>query len=541
MTRQQTGNRCQDILTVHSGRIALFFATLSPASIWFFAGSKISNPWEVAAWTITSGVLLALVPHRRWARVLAWIQLLALPLIIVWIGTAAATGMAPSVPFIFSAASADFGELTAAVKVAFNQPAFIFASLLTIVCSIWAFKATRSIPHKSGNREAVIFLAALLPLGVSNVDTVPFFSSLVGVETRNTVPFLSFCSLAKESISIADRLYNRAPLNWVGGKHVSAATRQFTVRNGLSVFVIGESLRADSLIRSGRGPWSDKLSQRFEAGLGVRIADACAYGDATYISVPRLLTAVDVTDSYGAEQNPTILAMAKAGGAKTAIIYNHTFFLASEIGHDFVAKLAKLGAPVYDDDTVDALRFFCKRSGSGPKAVVIQLYGQHLIYSDRYPPSAFGPEPEGLTQAALDDLQYDRAAEYGVKILLDLAQVLDEQTEPSFLVFTSDHAENLPRDGTGKRLHALPLVGKNVTTVPVVILWNRAFANSARINALDELLKARGIIAHKDVPNAWLELVGWKDKSTVTASPVTYGMTKDYGQYSAFKCSELPP
>jgi glucan phosphoethanolaminetransferase (alkaline phosphatase superfamily) len=139
------------------------------------------------------------------------------------------------------------------------------------------------------------------------------------------------------------------------------------------------------------------------------------------------------------------------------------------------------------------------------------------------------------------ELRYGRSAEYGVHILLQLASILDEQKEPSFLIFTSDHGENLPSDKTGKKLHGGTFVGRYEVRVPVLLLWNRAFAASGRLRAIDPFLQAQGVISHRDVANAWLELVGWQGKSTVTAEPATWGKGRKSGREEAILYSRLDP
>jgi glucan phosphoethanolaminetransferase (alkaline phosphatase superfamily) len=169
------------------------------------------------------------------------------------------------------------------------------------------------------------------------------------------------------------------------------------------------------------------------------------------------------------------------------------------------------------------------------------LYGEHFYYEKRYPSGLFGPEPAGMSADALMEVRYARAAEYGVRVLMLAAAVLDEQTEPAFLVFTSDHGENLPSDGTGKRYHTGPSSGRFDTTVPALVLWNKAFLSSGRASPLDGLRHAKGLIAHQDVAKAWLALEGMPGQLVATPNPTTWGALEPGGRLERVACSLLKP
>ena len=364
----------------------------------------------------------------------------------------------------------------------------------------------------------------------------------MGPEARTAVPWLSHAGMVKEVVSglLEERAFGTSGLN-ENIRSGALASKQFEPMKGIGVLIIGESLRADSFLRNSRGEWSRALNARLNDGLGLRLPDACAGSNSTFFSVPRLLTAVDVADVDGAKRNPTLLAIAKAGGAITAYINNHEIWVVPETGHHFLAKTASMQINAFDGVAVEALSDFIQRTGAGPKAAVLHLYGQHFHYQDRYPALMFPPEPDGLDADALLELRYGRSAEYTVRVLLRAAEILDAQIEPSFLVFTSDHGENLPSDKTGKRFHAGPSSGKFDTTVPVVVLWNRAFAATGKPRRLEGLAKVQGLIAHRDVANAWLALEGKPGDVIPTSQPMTWGAVVPGQALGAISCATLPP
>jgi glucan phosphoethanolaminetransferase (alkaline phosphatase superfamily) len=196
--------------------------------------------------------------------------------------------------------------------------------------------------------------------------------------------------------------------------------------------------------------------------------------------------------------------------------------------------------PVLDDEVVVVLSDFVQRIGKGPKAAILHLYGQHFNYHDRYPDKYFKEEPPNMSSENLEGLRYARSAEYGLKVLLDVADILDQQTEPAFLVFTSDHGENLPMDHTGKRYHAGPVSGLNDTMVPVLILWNRAFADSGRQRLLKKLID-QPMIAHQDVAKTWLVLAGLPGNVEPSIRPTTWGSLEAGVRNAPLDCRALRP
>lgn len=514
-----------DSLIPQRGRVALFCAGLAPALIWVLSPGGLARPGTTLMWFLVCAGIGAAFPARR-LRWSAWIQALALPWTLSWIATVAITGMGPSSAVMASATKGAFKEVLIGIKMALATPMFVLTASVTLALLAWAFRATRKSATDTGNLPAIVLFCLLIPgsAAVLNGSHLQSFAMIVAPEARTSVTWFSHLGMAKEAFT--DTLDHMATGTTGVNEKVrsgAAATRQFAAADGLAVLMVGESLRADALLRADRGEWSRALQLRLDQGLGVRLPDACSGGNSTFQSLPRLLTAVDVADAAGAAQNPSILALAKAGGAKTAYINNHEIWVMPETGHDFTDKTSSMQFNALDEVAIESLEDFVKRSGAGPKAAVLHLYGQHFHYQDRYPARMFPAEADGLGEEALFALRYDRSAEYTVRVLLQAAQLLDAQTEPAFLVFTSDHGENMPADKTGMRFHSGPLNSSYDSTVPALVLWNRAFANAGKPKMLDGLTKAQGLIAHRDVANAWLALAGKPGAVVPTANPKTWG------------------
>lgn len=326
-------------------------------------------------------------------------------------------------------------------------------------------------------------------------------------------------------------------------RHVNEATAAFKAEKGVAVFMVGDSMRADALMVEGRGPYSTALKQRLSEGLGATLGNACAGGNGTFTSFPKLITFSEGVDPASAEGRPTLLAIAKAAGAKTAYINNHEIWVVPELGHDLNQKLSTVNSTVYDEMAVDAMGDFIAREKSESLAILLHLYGQHFFYQDRYPASLFGPEAGNLSKEALDEFRYHRAAEYGVYVLLKAMEVLDQLDAPAYLVFTSDHGENLPSDGTGKTFHAGPVNGRHDTYVPALVLWNRAFRDSDRFQRVTKLHRDDETfgapIAHRDLAQLWLRLMGHTTLTFSNEAPMTWGSLRVGERSGPIRCDAL--
>ncbi len=525
-------------------RVALATAILAPMCIWGITNAQLARPWSVAIWGLCTALFAASLP-KRFARWCAWTQLVMLPMTMGWIGAVAVSGAGPSVASTASITAGAFREVLTAALLAIYIPAFTIVVLLTLVCCVWAIRSTSCMPSRFPKWAAPFPIVTIAMLSTTAMDAMgfPSLSRLASPESKVSVPWLSHLEVIKEEVSLfLDRLASGESAAGPVTRNAETAPKLFDAEPGIAVFIVGESLRADAMLQPHRNVWSDQLLKRLQEGLGVRLPDACAGGNATFISVPRLMTGAAVDDQKGAAEMPTVLALAHAAGAKTAYINNHEVWVVPEVGHDLLLKTSSMQINTYDDVAISAMSDFLTRTSSTSKAVMLHLYGQHFNYEDRYPQRLFPPEPEGLSDDTLLELRYSRAAESGARMLMLAAQVLDEQKVPAFLVFTSDHGENLPSDNTGKRLHAGAWVGRNDTQVPVLILWNASFAAANRQKQLEPLIHAQGLIAHRDVANAWLQLVGMRAALTVTSDPKTYGASGVSTQHGmTVPCAQLRP
>lgn len=530
------------LISHHKTRFVFLITSLIPMLIWAMNDYIVTKPTPVFIWSMICGALAASFPRKLLRPALIWIFLSA-PITLAWIGSVALTGFGPSNAAFEAASHGPLEELQSAIALALTNSSFIFVALLTVAFTFLSGYLILYHPPRESKIWDSVFLIALLPFMVINLDGIGygFSTKLAPPEIRISNPWLHQIELGKSAITSAIDDAGRINRNDPEVRDAKKAEKLFEMQNGVAIFAVGDSSRADTFIQTKRGSWSAKLQRRFDNGLGVRLNDACSGGSSTADAIPRLFTGADIGDISAINQHPTILAKVKAAGARTAYISNHEMWLLPESGHDLIQRTTSMGKPAFDEVPVGVLADFLKRYPNVPRASIIHLYGQHFNYEQRYPNHEFGSAPSNLSEADLLEWHYEQAVEYGNKVLFELAKLIDEINEPAFIFFTSDHAENLPSDRTGKKFHALPSSGKFDTTVPAVVLWNKAFKESGKQKLLYELQSRTGLLAHQDLARAWLILAGMPGVIKKTNNPQTWGAKNPGERYRSISCADLHP
>jgi glucan phosphoethanolaminetransferase (alkaline phosphatase superfamily) len=347
--------------------------------------------------------------------------------------------------------------------------------------------------------------------------------------------------------------------NAAGGAHQEAHETIKITAPSLSVLVIGESMRADGLgpQKRTRGPWSMKLDDRVHAGFAAWLPPVCASHDSTETSVPMLITGVTPDRQREADEAPTGLSRLHSAGYDVGWIASgpQGLFAGPEIfkGHGLFwhsknTWLLNGGTPPLDEDLLPVAKNFISPLTSSsytgnPKALVLHLWGSHAVYQDTYPKTLFSPDPTGLSEEELENLQYDHSNEYGAKTLETVGEMLDDVKFPAFAVYTSDHGDNLLRDHNGLLRHLGARTSQAATMVPGFVMWNKAAAQSGiPRKVLSKIAKAQHL-AQVDLYRIWMALSGLDGKATVipTESPLVYGAVKLGDKYGPVPCSSLKP
>lgn len=539
-----------------AGRLLLLFAWTAPALLTLRNATSMTD--AALRLLVVAGMagVVAFLPGALWKAALV-ISVVLIPYTLWWCGFAAAGGGGPGYESAIATLQTNSSEASGAVKTVLTLPGFLLVAplhlgLIALACiaAISRRRATLGVSEVRAVRVAL--LLSLIPLvagaayGAAHYSPAAEYAPIFGRATLDS-PLGS----AEQIVEAHKRL----GLLWDQRYRRHAAVSDIRIATPmLAILVIGESARAGSYgpDRATRGEASEYLAQRVSAGLGAWLPETCAASNGTHLSVPMLLTATPPERKDDAPSSPTVLGILKAVGFTTAWVSNNEGGLdARERGHDVYAgpftanpddKSRKGREPwKLDEEMLPFVKRFALPV-RGPEAMILHTMGSHVPYEERYPKSEFPPESPDLDREHREDVRYARSLEHGARFLSALARMLDATEAPAFLVYTSDHGENLRSDHNGLLYHLGPRTSIKDGTVPSFALWNEAMASTGRpAHALRELLAAPRI-AHVDVAKLYLALAGMDDRPVKpTAAPTIWAKLDIGDEYHVVQCSKLRP
>jgi glucan phosphoethanolaminetransferase (alkaline phosphatase superfamily) len=511
----------------------------------------------ILSWALLTALGLAFLP-RRVFRVLLVITWIAVPAMSWWCGYTALNGIGPGLEAGRAALATNVGEAREALVMVSDTRGFVAAllghvSLLALSTVFWLRSGARDIDQRV--RKAVLALT-LLPISAScawEAVDIRAPALITHIDALST-PVGTYAEIAMQAFteSVIDHFFPD-PFLAAFAQTPRAIPHESAVINRpiLSVLVMGESVRFGGLGpgNENRGPWSHALSKRIGNGLGTWLPRTCASANGTLMSVPMFLTGTTPSNYREADTAPSGLARLHAAGFRTALISNQGvgggFW---EDGHDYVWTSPQYGHRPYDQVMLPLLETFAARltspeaASSKPMAAVLHMMGSHFVYSERYPEDLFPPFAPDVPAKERNDLEYERANEYGAKNLAELAAFLDKIAVPAFVVYVSDHGDNLEHDHNGVIRHLGPRTTQQDGFVSALVLWNRAMMDTGRpIKALERIVRA-DVIAHRDVYLAWMALSGLEDVPVEpTKDPTTRARLNVGEGYRTVSCSALRP
>ncbi len=273
----------------------------------------------------------------------------------------------------------------------------------------------------------------------------------------------------------------------------------------LVILVIGESHRRDTLNPS-RHP---ALARRLAAKKLVWFSDVCAGATLTFYSVPALVTGASAEQGIDKGQNaPSGLTYFKQAGFSTAWISNQDDGIFREAGWDYSAFSRRTSSNKPDETLLPGLRKFLQ---SAPKkaAVVLHVQGSHFDYENRYPADAALKPTSQLTGLELERAHYYNSEAYAASVLDRILGILDQESRPAILLFTSDHGENLKDDERNLWRHgASRTVSAAEIKVPAFVAWNTRYAMTRQESLTNIESNAHKPLAHANLFPLWLRLGG---------------------------------
>jgi glucan phosphoethanolaminetransferase (alkaline phosphatase superfamily) len=488
-------------------------------------------PERIAAALIAatlSGLVLAALPAGSF-RVARGLTALVFPVVWLWLAYASLDGMGPpAVDTIATAANTYADEALTALRLGLTPKSIGFGlvSLGLLGASFW-----RGVPPRTRHSGALL-AAPLLLLGVLTwapriMATVPAF--FPGRDDWQNFPYGS----------MADLLATLVDNDAARGVQFHRRPSEAPVTDRIdSILVLGETFRFTTLAElTPEGPAASYFSDRFDRGLGVFLPQVCASADATAISVPMLLTGTTPEHHEEAATAPSGLARLGAAGYETSWISNQGAYFFHDEKRD-LTWIAKGYANQYDESLLPIAETVLKRPGSRNKALLLHLLDSHAAYEDRYPSMS---EPASLNEEQLDRLRYRRANAHTLRILKQVAALVDGVSTPAFAVYVSDHGENILADHNGIRYHGGARTTREAGYVPAIVLWNEAFGRRYEPRERLAKLLAAAVLAHADVYRLWMSFSGLPADLSPTAAPRILGRTQRMDNTEAIPCAALRP
>lgn len=222
--------------------------------------------------------------------------------------------------------------------------------------------------------------------------------------------------------------------------------------------------------------------------------DCMSQSNATYKSVPIILTQATAEDFDVLYTSKGILAAANEAGWATVFISNeprnHSF-------NDFIGEQAQEvrfqrdslhGSPM-DDLLIPLLREALEKHKSERLFMVIHTYGSHPTYSDRYTreEAYFTPDLAVKPTAENRDIiinAYDNAIRMTDGILSSFIGELDATGRPAAMLYVSDHGEDIYDDSRKLYMHASPYPSYYQLHVPL-IYWSSDDYNALHQERVD--------------------------------------------------------
>jgi len=493
-------------------------------------GNRIAGAFAAAA---LSGVALAALPVAgfRIARVLT---ALLLPLSLLWIGYVSLNGMGPTPGDAFGTLRNTYtAEALGALRLIANQHS-ISVGLLQVVLLAGSFACGR--PRRLRHSWSIV--AAAVAAAMANAWLLPLLIDVPSAFPRGSdLQNFPYGCMADIVAGLLDRESGLRAQSQPGVER--RVPHEALVSQSIdAIFVLGEAFRVDRpLDFSFGGTGWPELNQRVRAGLGQWLPKVCASADATVISVPLLLTGTSPEFSRDAATAPSGLARLEAAGYETAWLSNQDDRLFSGEKRELVWQ-AQGDRLRYDDALVPiASRFLSWHRGRN-KALLLHLWDSHAPYDQHYLPM---PEPAGLDPERREALQYQRANDQTLVVLARLAALVDDIPTPAFLVYVSDHGENLLADHNGMHYHFGARTTAKAAYVPALVLWNSAFLHAFEPNERLRPLLAAPVLAHADIYELWMNFAGLPEPLHATVDPKIMGKAKLTDQPGPVACSALAP
>lgn|GEM_PF-1372858 len=374
------------------------------------------------------------------------------------------------------------------------------ALVTALAWGAWRHAAARSPTRRARVTALLVTLAAALALPAPTL-----------VKLWPAEPVLATGSVATNSHWLANRLYPEASTfdprdpaaTWRATRAPGAAAHETVV------MIVGESVRDDFLKECG-GP---ALVRAVQADALVA-CDVVAGADQTSFSVPLLISRELPGHPVRVSSDGSFLrALEETGFSTHWIALNHQ---RREVAWPDAAQVAFTSSARDSDAWLLPALDAALREPASLKAVVLHAYNAHDPYCERFDPAAApylvdcGARAQHwlIDSVATKRRSYADAVDASIGFVNQVIARLRQQSEPVFLVFSSDHGDALMDDGRLIVGHARRYPTRWDSHVPAIFwandAWRRVHAGQwARLAAQKSLP-----LMHMDLVPTLLDAAG---------------------------------
>jgi len=300
--------------------------------------------------------------------------------------------------------------------------------------------------------------------------------------------------------------------------YVFHGDNRYIGNNSLYILIVGETARRQSMSAYGydRNTTPNMISAINSEEVKAVVYDAISSGISTRLSVPLLLSSVNVIDKERLGSSPALPHIFNGAGFQTKLISNQQ---AGGRNNDIIAlisnKMKVLRYLSESDDTrgydIDIIPHVMDGGINGGEAtfMVIHLMGSHWKYNQRY------PEEFSIFSGVNDRVDsYDNSILYTDHIIGLVIEMMKKSNRPIQLFYTSDHGENLNDSGDGNYLHAIKEMTEYEVKVPFFFVSNLAFYHKYK-EKVDKVLERKNkLVSHDNISHTILGLAGIYDENS---------------------------
>jgi heptose-I-phosphate ethanolaminephosphotransferase len=289
--------------------------------------------------------------------------------------------------------------------------------------------------------------------------------------------------------------------------YVFASSDKSTSENNpgeLFVLIIGETARRAALhaygAKQATTPYLDQFIKENPHNV-LLFSDAIAGSAYTRGSVPTMLSTFDLRDIKRLFERPSLSKMFRGAGFKTLYVTTRPRYLLPNIVSIFqddaeeVHYLSTLKNKVYDEATIPVMQKFVNKYPHEKKFIIIHLMGSHVKYAMQYPKNG---KIFNTGNAMIDSY----------KIIQQIVNIVMGQKTSGFVLYVSDHGENLNDFGDNNYGHGTRDFTRFEFEIPFITYFNDSFVKLCTTKIKSMRVLTAEPISQDNISHTFLGLAG---------------------------------